>query len=100
MAMFNPCHPGDVLKETLGPDGLNVSVTEAARRLGVSRVSLSRVINGRAAMSPELAVRLEKAKLSTARLWLDMQSAYDLDRALKRKHPKIVPFKWEQTEAA
>jgi addiction module HigA family antidote len=100
MRMKNPCHPGDLLKDSFGPDGLNISVSEAARHLGVSRVTLSRVVNARAAVSPELALRLEKAGLSTARLWLDMQSAYDLSRAQLRKQPRVVPFRSRSAEAA
>lgn len=100
MPMKNPCHPGELMKDIFGPEGLDVSVSEAARHLGVSRVTLSRVVNAKAAITPALAVRLEKAGLSTARLWLDMQSAYDLSRAKSRKQPKVVPFKWRSAEAA
>lgn len=100
MPMKNPCHPGELLKDSFGPEGLDISVSEAARHLGVSRVTLSRVVNGKSAVTPALAVRLEKAGLSTGRLWLDMQSAYDLSRAQKRKQPKVVPFKWGSAEAA
>jgi addiction module HigA family antidote len=98
--MKNPPHPGELLKDNFGKDGLHISIAEAARRLGVSRVSLSRVVNCRAAISPELAIRLELANLSKARLWLAMQSAYDVSQASKRKHPKIVPFEWEPAKAA
>jgi addiction module HigA family antidote len=100
MAMKNPCHPGELLKDSFGPEGLNISVSEAARHLGVSRVTLSRVVNARSAVSPVLAIRLEKAGLSSARLWLDMQSAYDLSKAQRRKQPKVAPFKWRSAEAA
>jgi addiction module HigA family antidote len=98
--MRNPCHPGELLKENFGSDGLNISIAEAARRLGISRVALSRVTNCHAAISADLAVRLQTAGLSTARFWLALQSAYDLSQALKKKQPKIVPFKWEQPKAA
>lgn len=100
MPMKNPCHPGEILKDSFSADGLDISVSEAARHLGVSRVTLSRVVNAKAALTPALAVRLEKAGLSTARLWLDLQSAYDLSRAQSRKQPKVVPFKWRSSEAA
>ena len=90
--MKNPPHPSALLKDNFGEDGLDISIAEAARRLGVSQVALSRVVNCRAAISPELAIRLELANLSTARLWLAMQAGYDLSVALKRKQPKIVPF--------
>ena len=90
--MKNPPHPGRLLRENFGPDGLNITLAEAARNLGISRVALSRVVNGRAAISAELAIRLEASGLSTARLWLAMQSAYDLSQATKRKQPRVTPF--------
>jgi addiction module HigA family antidote len=98
--MHNPPHPGELLKDSFGKDGLNISIAEAARRLGVSRVALSRVVNGRAAVSPDLAIRLEIANLSTARLWLALQAGYDLSQALKRKQPKIIPFQIQGKKAA
>ncbi|MGI2032301.1 HigA family addiction module antitoxin [Rhizobium panacihumi] len=83
-----PPHPGELLREdVLGP--LRLSVTEAAERLGMSRVALSRVLNGRAAVSPDLAVRLERAGASTARAWLAMQANYDLAQAMDREQPTI-----------
>lgn len=77
MAMKNPVHPGAILREDVLAD-LMLSVTEAARRLGVSRVTLSRVANEHAAISPNLAIRLEAAGVSTAQFWLALQTAYDL----------------------
>ena len=65
---------------------LGLSVTEAARVLGVARHSLSRVLNGRAAVSPEMAIRLEKAGWSNAGFWLRRQASYDLAQARKREH--------------
>lgn len=89
--MHNPSHPGALLKEeVLQPLGL--SVTEAATRLAMSRVSLSRVLNGRAGISPDLAIRLEKAGVSTARAWIAMQANYDLWIASKREQPHIRPL--------
>lgn len=86
-----PPHPGELLREdVLEPLGL--SVTEAADRLGMSRVALSRVLHGRAAISPDLAVRLERAGASTARAWLSMQANHDLARALQRKQPEVKPL--------
>ncbi len=87
-----PPHPGELLKENIGPDGLNIGIAEAARGLGLSRVSLSRVVNGRAAISPELAVRLEAAGLSTARFWMAMQAAYDLAQARLKEQPRVTPL--------
>ena len=88
--MKNPPHPGQVLREdVLVPLGL--AVTEAADRLGMPRVALSRVLNGRAAISADLAIRLETAGVSTARLWLTMQSHYDLAQALMRQQTPVRP---------
>lgn len=94
--MYNPPHPGELLKDTiLRPEG-GITVTEFARCLGVSRVSLSRVVNGRAAVSAELAIRLAAAMGGSAESWLQMQSAYDLWRAKKRRRRKIQRL-WPDT---
>jgi antitoxin HigA-1 len=86
--MKNPPHPGELLREdVLAP--LGIEVTDAARRLGMSRTSLSRVINGRAGISPDLALRLELAGVSTARFWMTLQANYELAQAAKRKQPKV-----------
>ena len=91
--MFNPPHPGETIKEDVLP-ALGLSVTEAARQLGVTRVALSRVVNGRAAISPDMARRLE-LWLRTDRggpdagTWLRMQLAYDLWQAEQRPPPKV-----------
>lgn len=86
--MKSPPHPGDLLREdVLAPLGL--SVTEAAKRLGMSRIALSRVLHGRAAVSPDLAVRLERAGVSTARAWLSMQANHDLAQAMEREQPPV-----------
>ena len=84
--MHNPAHPGEVLREYL-PDDL--AVTEAARRLGVSRQSLSALLNGRAGVSAEMALRLEAALGTTAEMWLEMQAAYDLWQARQNARPKV-----------
>lgn len=77
MPMKNPPHPGHSIKDAcLEP--LNLSVTDAARVLGVARHTLSRVLNGQAGISPEMAVRLEKAGWSNADHWLRLQTAFDL----------------------
>lgn len=86
--MKNPPHPGDLLREdVLAPLGL--SVKEAAKRLSMSRVALSRVLNGRAGISTDLAIRLERAGVSTARFWLALQVNYDLARAKQHKQPSV-----------
>ncbi len=84
MPMKNPPHPGrTILHDCLEPLGL--TVTAGARVLGVTRPTLSNVINGKAGISPEMAIRLEKAFGSTADTWLRMQAAYDLAQARKRE---------------
>lgn len=89
--MKNPPHPGAVIGEdVLGELGLTVA--EAAARLGVSRVTLSRVIHGHAGVSPNLAVRLERAGVGTARVWLAMQTNYDLARELDGKEHEVRPL--------
>ncbi|MCY3880831.1 MAG: HigA family addiction module antitoxin [Chloroflexi bacterium] len=87
MPMKNPPHPGLGIKlNCLEPLGL--SVTEAAGLLGVARHTLSRVLNGHAAISPEMAIRLEKVGWSSAEFWLRLQTAYDLAQA--RKHEDTI----------
>ncbi|AVH42053.1 addiction module antidote protein, HigA family [Agrobacterium tumefaciens] len=86
-----PVHPGELLREEVIA-ALQLSVTDAAERLGMSRVALSRVLNGRAGVSPDLALRLERAGVSTARAWLAMQSNYDLAQAMKREQPPVRPL--------
>jgi len=77
MSMYNPPHPGELIRDAcLEPLGL--SITEAAKALGVTRKTLSEVVNGRAGISPEMAMRLAKAFGSTPEHWLRMQIAYNL----------------------
>ncbi|WP_322046609.1 HigA family addiction module antitoxin [Paraburkholderia sp. J67] len=90
--MFNPPHPAAILREDVLP-ALNLTVTEAAEQLGVSRVQLSRILNERASISPEMALRIEQwlgvERGGRADLWLGMQMDYDLWQA--RQHgPKKV----------
>ena len=77
MNMHNPPHPGPVIRE-LCLEALHLSVTDAATGLGISRKTLSAILNGHAGVSPEMAVRLSKAFGSTPDHWLRMQNAYDL----------------------
>lgn len=83
MPMKNPAHPGlSVRHDCLEPRGL--TVTEAAKRLGVSRKQLSDVLNGRSGISPEMAIRLDKAFGGGAETWFQLQAAYDLAQVMKR----------------
>jgi len=81
MQMHNPPHPGEVLRE-LCLEPLNLSVTDAAEALGVSRKTLSSILNGRAGISPEMALRLSKAFNTTPESWLNQQQQYDLWQAM------------------
>jgi addiction module HigA family antidote len=94
-SMHNPAHPGEVLREYL-PEGLGVS--DAAKRLGVTRQALSALINGRAGVSASMALRLESALGTSAEFWLGMQTNYDLWQA--RKRPPKVKRLVLQNEAA
>lgn len=81
--MKNPPHPGRLVRqECLEP--LSLTVTEAAKALGVTRQTLNNLVNEDAGISPEMAIRLEKAFGSTADTWLRMQAAYDLAQARKK----------------
>jgi len=84
MTMHNPPHPGEVLR-ALCLEPLNLTVTEAARSLGVSRKTLSGILNGRNGVSPEMAVRLSIAFNTTAESWLSQQLQYDLWHAQKKR---------------
>jgi addiction module HigA family antidote len=88
MTMKNHPHPGELLREdVLAP--LGIEVTQAARRLGVSRTTLSRVIHGHSGISPDLAIRLEQAGVSSARFWMNLQANYELSKALQRGRPVV-----------
>src|SRR5271157_2730901 len=82
MPMKNPPHPGRSIR-TACLEPLGLSVTEGAKVLGVTRQALNNVVNGKAAISPEMAIRLSKAFGSTPETWLRMQLAYDLAAARK-----------------
>lgn len=86
--MKTPVHPGQILREDVLAE-LGLGVGDAASRLGISRVALSRVLHGHARVSPNLAVRLEEAGVGTARVWLAMQTAYDLAAERAAGLPKV-----------
>lgn len=85
MRMFDPPHPGTVLKDYLG----SVSVTAAAAHLGVTRATLSRILNGAAGISAEMGLRLADALGTSPEMWIGMQSNYDLWQASKKGHQKL-----------
>lgn len=84
MLMHNPPHPGEILRQ-LCIEPLGLSVTEAAKGLGVSRKTLSAILNGRAGVSPEMAVRLSLAFGTSSESWLNQQVQYDLWQAEKNR---------------
>jgi addiction module HigA family antidote len=97
MRMHNPPHPGETLRDDVLP-ALELTVTDAACQLGVTRVTLSRVLNGQSAISPEMALRLERwlglEHGGRAAVWLAMQCAYDLwhaEKSAARVLKKIKP---------
>ncbi len=84
MVMVNPPHPGEVIKE-LCIEPLNLTITEAAKGLGVSGKTLSALLNGRFGISPEMSIRLSKAFGGSAESWLIQQAQYDLWQALQKE---------------
>ncbi len=88
MNMHTPPHPGEVLREWL--DG--ITVTDAADRLGVTRVALSRVLNGAAGVSAEMDLRLSKALNTTPGMWYAMQAEYDMWQARRTFRAKVRPI--------
>ena len=93
--MHNPPHPGEVLRDGVFTD-TGITVTEFAKRLGVTRVALSRVLNGKAGISADMAVRLAAALGGHAESWLHMQANYDLwlaEKSLRHKLAKIARLK-------
>src|SRR6202795_3571384 len=83
MAMKNPCHPERLIRDVC-LTGLKLNVTAGAAALGVTRTTLSRILNGKAGVSPEMAVRLSKAFGSTTGIWLRLQLNYDLAQVEKK----------------
>ena len=92
MLMYNPPHPGEIIKELcLEPMGL--TVTQAAKALGVSRKTLSSIVNGKAGVSPEMAVRLSIAFNTSSESWINQQSQYDLWQAEQHRNElRVTPL--------
>ena len=86
--IHNPAHPGEVLRDYLG----NLTIGEAAKRLGVTRAHLSRILNGHASVTASMSLRLAAASGTSPDFWAKMQLNYDLWQAKRRKVPKVKPF--------
>ncbi|TVQ83439.1 MAG: addiction module antidote protein, HigA family [Micavibrio sp.] len=96
MAMKKPPHPGRQIRTALEAAGMNI--TDGAAHLGVTRNTLSRVVNGLAGISPEMAIRLAKAFGGTPDIWVRMQAGYDLAQAMAHQDKiKVTPLKYAQT---
>jgi antitoxin HigA-1 len=95
MEMHNPAHPGAVLKEWLA----DISVTAAAKRLGVSRLSLSKVLNENGGISPDMDLRLSKALGTSQGFWYRMQAQWDMARAKRRFKAKVKPIPRAELES-
>jgi addiction module HigA family antidote len=87
--MYNPPHPGELIQEYM--EGLGLSVTALAAHLKVTRAALSRVVNGKAAVSAEMALRLAAAFNSRPELWIELQAQYDLWQASRKRRVRIAP---------
>lgn len=92
--MYNPPHPGEILRD-IEIEPLGLSVSKVAENIGVDRTTLSRLLNGRASISVEMALRLSKAFNTTPELWLDMQRSYDLwnaqnDKQIDLNNVKVI----------
>lgn len=88
MIMHNPCHAGEVLKEYLG----DISISIAAKHLGITRTTLSRIINGKAGISADMAVKLSILLNTSPQFWLNMQMNYDLWKASQNSHADVIPL--------
>lgn len=92
MLMHNPPHPGQIIRRAL-IESTGLSVTEAAKALGVGRVTLSKILNKKSGISPEMAVRLSLALNTSSEMWSNMQAMYDLWQAEKRRKKLSVKIK-------
>jgi len=98
MQMFDPAHPGELIRETLEglkeETGNKLTVGQVATGLGTTRKTLSAIINGRQGVSPEMALRLSKAFNTTAEFWMHAQENYDLAQARKKVDVKMIKVFW------
>jgi antitoxin HigA-1 len=87
--IYNPAHPGQVLRDYLE----NHNITHVAKHIGVSRVTLSKILNCRTVITADMSLRLSAALGTNPSFWLDMQSNYDMWQARNRKRPRIRPLR-------
>lgn len=90
--MHNPAHPGEVLRE-LYLEPMGITITQAAEALGVSRKHISAIINGRAPVTPDMAMRLAAAFATEPELWVNLQAQYDLWTVGRKARPKVKPLR-------
>ena len=88
--MYNPPHPGELLQEWL--EGLNLTVTGFAKHIGVSRVTLSRIANGKVSITADMALRFSAAFGDRPAIWMALQTQYDLWQASRKDMPKIKKY--------
>ena len=88
MRMNNPAHPGEILREHMG----TMSVSKLAAHLGISRVTLSRLLNGNSGVSADMALRLSEASGTSPELWLNLQTQFDLWQASRIRRKKVTPL--------
>jgi addiction module HigA family antidote len=89
--MHSPAHPGEILRE-LYLEPLGITITQAATALGVTRKHVSAIVNARAAVTPDMAMRLAKALATEPELWVNLQAQYDLWAVRKKAPPKVKPL--------
>ena len=99
MEMYNPPHPGEILKEAL--ENMPMTVSDFATHIGVSRVTLSRIVNGRAGFTPEMSLKVSEALgQGSSGIWYRMQAKHDFWHAKQAKRKKIRPIKMKMAKAA
>ncbi|MEO8064079.1 MAG: HigA family addiction module antitoxin [Pseudomonadota bacterium] len=90
--MANPAHPGEILRG-LYLEPMNVTITEAAEALGVSRKHVSAIVNGRAPVTPDMAMRLAAVFSTEPEVWVNLQAQYDLWDVSRKARPKVKPLR-------
>ena len=90
--MANPAHPGEILRD-LYLEPMNVTITEAAEALGVSRKHVSAIVNGRASVTPDMAMRLAVVFATEPETWVNLQAQYDLWDVSRKARPKVKPLR-------